>query len=52
MEGRVGQADSLLEVVLKTGAVLWLVCANCDREAKADLGAIIVQGWVRCRSPI
>lgn len=30
--------------VLKAEAVLWLMCANCDREAKADLAAIIAKG--------
>jgi hypothetical protein len=30
--------------IVKARAVLWLMCANCDREAKADLAAIHSEG--------
>jgi hypothetical protein len=33
-------ADSLI----KNEAVLWVACQNCDRQAKADLAAIVARG--------
>jgi hypothetical protein len=30
--------------LLKNQVILWLNCANCDHEAKADLAAIVQRG--------
>jgi hypothetical protein len=30
--------------VLKAQAILWLMCGNCDHEAKADLAGILRRG--------
>lgn len=39
-----GTIPATADNLLKNEAVLWLVCANCDHEAKAGLGAIVERG--------
>ena len=39
-----GTIPAAADNIVKAQAVLWLMCANCDREAKADVAAIIQKG--------
>jgi hypothetical protein len=39
-----GTTPGTAKNTLKVEAILWLICGNCDREAKADLPAIIQRG--------
>jgi hypothetical protein len=39
-----GTIPATADNALKAQAVLWLMCANCDREKKADLAAIMQRG--------
>jgi hypothetical protein len=39
-ESQHATADSLL----KAGAVLWVMCDNCDRQKRGDLPAIVARG--------
>jgi hypothetical protein len=39
-----GTIPATADNIVKAQAVLWLMCANCDREAKADLAEIIQKG--------
>jgi hypothetical protein len=39
-----GTIPTTAQNVLKAEAILRLMCANCDREAKADLAAIVKRG--------
>ena len=40
-----GTIPATADNIVKAQAVLWLMCANCDREAKADLAVIIQKGF-------
>jgi hypothetical protein len=39
-----GTTPATAKNIIKAEAILWLICGNCDREAKADLPAIIRRG--------
>lgn len=39
-----GTIPATADNIVKAQALLWLMCANCDREAKANLAAIIHKG--------
>jgi uncharacterized protein YlaI len=39
-----GTIPTTADNIVRAQAVVWLMCANCDREAKADLAAIIQKG--------
>jgi hypothetical protein len=41
---RLGTIPATADKALKAEALLWLTCANCDREARADLAAIVQRG--------
>ncbi len=38
------QTPATARAILKNDAILWLLCQNCDREAKTDLAAIVARG--------
>jgi len=39
-----GSIPTTAHNIIKNDAILWLMCANCDRERKADLAAIVQRG--------
>jgi hypothetical protein len=39
-----GSIPATADNILRNEAILWLLCTNCDREAKADLAAIVAKG--------
>jgi hypothetical protein len=40
-----GTTPATAKNILTAEAILWLICGNCDREAKAGLPAIIRRGF-------
>jgi DNA-directed RNA polymerase subunit RPC12/RpoP len=39
-----GTTPATAKNILEAQVILWLICGNCDREAKPDLPAIIRRG--------